>query len=174
MCTVKTQKHRFPFIIISTIIPNDILIHGQNAQWSVILDKCTEISSKYRRSAMFFNALSFCFDFSSFQTTHRNKNKLRTNWGWSSQKIKNNEPRQNLLVLKKSWNTEEIWYLSLTLMKVSAGILVMVTNSLELTTKRKVVFCSFYTVKRGPGTLSWLRIAAEETSTESGDRFVLT
>ena len=23
MCTVKTQKHRFPFIIISTIVPND-------------------------------------------------------------------------------------------------------------------------------------------------------
>ena len=45
-------------------------------QWSVILDKCTEISSKYRRSALFFNALSFCFDVSSFQTTHRNKNKL--------------------------------------------------------------------------------------------------
>ena len=39
---------------------------GQNAQWSVILDKCTEISSKYRRSVLFFNALSFCFDFSSF------------------------------------------------------------------------------------------------------------
>ena len=61
-----------------------------------------------KRSALFFNALSFCFDFSSFQTTHKNKNKLRTNWGWSSQKIKNNEPRQSLLVLikKKSahWN----------------------------------------------------------------------
>ena len=28
MCTVKTQKHRFPFIIISTIVPNDTRIHG--------------------------------------------------------------------------------------------------------------------------------------------------
>ena len=27
MCTVKTQKHRFPFIIISNIVPNDTLIH---------------------------------------------------------------------------------------------------------------------------------------------------
>ena len=63
---------------------------GQNAQWSVILDKCTEISSKYRYrwSALFFNALSFCFDFLSFQTAHSNKNKLRTNWGWSSQKLR--------------------------------------------------------------------------------------
>ena len=53
---------------------------GQNVQWSVILDKCAEIfSTKYRRSALFFNALSLCFDFSSFQTAHRNKNKLRTN-----------------------------------------------------------------------------------------------
>ena len=58
-----------------------------------------EISSKYRRSALFFNDSSFCFDFSSFQTAHRNKNKLRTHWGLSSHKIKNNEPRQNLLVL---------------------------------------------------------------------------
>ena len=36
MCTVKTQKHRFPFINnISTIIPNDTRIHGQNAQSAV-------------------------------------------------------------------------------------------------------------------------------------------
>ena len=27
MCTVKTQKHRFPFIIISTIVPKDTCIH---------------------------------------------------------------------------------------------------------------------------------------------------
>ena len=101
MCTVKTQKHCFPFITTSTIIPNDTRIHGHNAQWSEILDKCTDISSKHRQSTLFFNALSFCFDFSSFQSVYKNKNKLRTNWGWSSQKIKNNGPRQNLLVLIK-------------------------------------------------------------------------
>ena len=27
MCTVKTQKHRFPFIIIFAITPNDTRIH---------------------------------------------------------------------------------------------------------------------------------------------------
>ena len=27
MCTVKTQKHYFPFIIISTTVPNDTRIH---------------------------------------------------------------------------------------------------------------------------------------------------
>ena len=27
MCIVKTQKHLFPFIIISTIVPNDTRIH---------------------------------------------------------------------------------------------------------------------------------------------------
>ena len=72
MCRVTKQKHSFPFIIIL-----------------------------YRRSVLFFKAWSFCFDFSSFQIAHRNKNKLRTNWGWSSQKLKNNEPWQNLLVLIK-------------------------------------------------------------------------
>ena len=46
-----------------------------HAQLSVILDKCTEISLKYRRSVFFFSALSFCFDF-SFQTAYRNKNKI--------------------------------------------------------------------------------------------------
>ena len=68
MCTVKTQKHRFPFIIISTIVIHIFMYR--------------EIS-KYRRSALLFNAnaiaLTFCFDFSSFQTAHRNKNKLRLN-----------------------------------------------------------------------------------------------
>ena len=32
----------------------------------------------------------------NFDPAHRNKNKLRTNWGWSSQEIKNNERRQKL------------------------------------------------------------------------------
>ena len=58
---------------------------GQNAQCLVI---STEIFSKYRRLGLFSMP---CF-------SKRNKNKLRTNWGWSSQKIKNNKPRQNLLV----------------------------------------------------------------------------
>ena len=33
MCTVRQQKHRFPFIILSSIVPNDTraLVNGQNA-----------------------------------------------------------------------------------------------------------------------------------------------
>ena len=66
VCTVKTQKHRFPFIIISTIVPNDARIHGQNAKWSVILDKYTEISSNADDQHCFSIIYPDCFDFSSF------------------------------------------------------------------------------------------------------------
>ena len=84
MCTVKPQSLApFPiYYYIYTIVPNEHECIGQNAQWSVILDKYTEISSKCRLSALSFSALFLCFSyFSSFQTAHRNKNNvnLRTN-----------------------------------------------------------------------------------------------
>ena len=79
MCTAKTQKHHFSFIILSTIIPNDTRIHGQNAQWSVILDKCTEISSKYRQSPLFFNALSFVLISHHFKPLTKIRTKLIKN-----------------------------------------------------------------------------------------------
>ena len=42
------------------------------------------------------------FYFSFNKVAHRNKNKLRTNWGWNHQKnYKNNKGQQNLLVLIK-------------------------------------------------------------------------
>ena len=55
-------------------------------------------------SVLFPNALSIsCF---FLQLKHRNENKLRIVWGWIRQKIKNNEPWQNLLVLIKKCVTE--------------------------------------------------------------------
>ena len=80
----KKQKRPFTFSI-STIVPNDTRIH-------IILKFPQTISTV-------FNTLSFPFYIFHYFKPDKNKNKLRTNWGWNSQKtIKNNEPRRNLLV----------------------------------------------------------------------------
>ena len=61
---------------------------------------CTEISLKYRRSVLFSMPCLFVL-ISHFKPLTEIRTKIRTNWGWSSQKIKKNKPRQNLLVLIK-------------------------------------------------------------------------
>ena len=59
----KSTEVPFPVYYYIYYCSNDTRIHGQNAQWS---DKFTEIS-KPQRSALFFHALSFYFDFSSLK-----------------------------------------------------------------------------------------------------------
>ena len=65
---VKTQKHRFPFTIIYTIVPNDKCIH--------VIERSPQNTDDQHCFSM---PCLFCFDFLSFQSDHRNTNKLRTN-----------------------------------------------------------------------------------------------
>ena len=85
MYTVKTQKHRFRLLLyLRTIVPNDTRIHG-------IL------------KVPVLTVAHVCFN-NTRKIPNRSQVEIRTlktNWGWSSKKIKNYEPRKNLLVLIK-------------------------------------------------------------------------
>ena len=83
MCSVKTQKHLFPFIITFTIVPNDTRIYGQNALWSVmtvILDKINVQSCPQNTGDQQCFSIPCLFVLiSSFQTANRKTNiELRT------------------------------------------------------------------------------------------------
>mgnify|MGYP001795628132 CR=1 FL=1 len=129
MCKVKTQNHGFPLTVISTIVPNDTCIKNSSyisfncsllcshyMCWSYCWSHCeillhgtnNETDTNNGCKGDYFNCCTCMFqqyctrlNKEKFHNTHRNKNKLRPNWGWISQKITNNEPQQKLLVLIK-------------------------------------------------------------------------
>ena len=70
MCKVKTQKHRFPFIIISHIVPNNTRIHETLKVPRTISFNCCTYMFQQNCTTM---------SKEKFQTAHRNKNKLGTN-----------------------------------------------------------------------------------------------
>ena len=70
MCTVKTHKHRFPFVSKSANVPNDTGIYGILKVPRTISFNCCTCNCMFQQYRTRMNK-------EKFQTAHRNKNKLR-------------------------------------------------------------------------------------------------
>ena len=96
MCTVKlkTQKDCFPFIIISILFSPKWYTYSWNIESPRSLNQ-------FKMLHMYVSTILYNWWTKKIQTAHGNKNKLRTNLSMrlKQPKNKNNEPRQNLLVL---------------------------------------------------------------------------